>query len=139
LALLVQWAVPSFSWNNPIIQNYTYGPELYFAGGILMVLGGVLVVMYNTDLAIAALRLFYRGRKTLTPIFRTALAYPENKRFRTAATVAMFALVIFTVSAIGSIAAEQNAALDKLVKQDLVDTTSSPQHASPSPTSQLKS
>lgn len=118
LALLVQWAVPSFSWNNPIIQNYTYGPELYFAGGILMVLGGVLVVMYNTDLAIAALRLFYRGRKTLTPIFRTALAYPENKRFRTAATVAMFALVIFTVSAIGSIAAEQNAALDKLVKQD---------------------
>jgi putative ABC transport system permease protein len=74
--------------------------------------------MYNTDLAIAALRLFYRGRKTLTPIFRTALAYPENKRFRTAATVAMFALVIFTVSAIGSIAAEQNAALDKLVKQD---------------------
>lgn len=118
VALLVQWAVPSFSWNNPIIQNYSYGPELYFAGGILMVLGGVLVVMYNTDVAIAALRLFYRGRKTLTPVFRMALAYPENKRFRTAATVAMFALVIFTVSAIGSIAAEQNAALDKLVKQD---------------------
>ncbi|HZD13124.1 MAG TPA: FtsX-like permease family protein, partial [Candidatus Binatus sp.] len=118
LALLVQWAVPSFSWNNPIIRDYNYGPELYFAGGILMVFGGVLVVMYNTDLAIGFLRLLYRGRKTLTPIFRTALAYPENRRFRTAATVAMFALVIFTVSAIGSIAAEQNAAVDKLIKQD---------------------
>jgi len=64
------------------------------------------------------LHLFYRGRKTLTPIFKTALAYPENKRFRTAATVAMFALVIFTVAAIASLTAEQNAALDSLVKQD---------------------
>jgi putative ABC transport system permease protein len=118
IALLIQWGVPSFSWNNSIIQTYNYGPELYFAGGILMVLGGVLLVMYNTDVMVKFLHLFYRGRKTLTPIFKTALAYPENKRFRTAATVAMFALVIFTVAAIASLTAEQNAALNTLVKQD---------------------
>lgn len=116
-AFLVQWGVPSFSWNNPLIKNYDFGPELFFAGGILMVVGAILVVMYNTDIAVKFLRLIYRGRKTLTPIFKTALSYPENKRFRTAATVAMFALVIFTVSAIASIAAEQNAALDKLVRE----------------------
>ncbi len=118
IALLVQWGVPSFSWNNSIIQTYTYGPELYFSGGILMVLGGVLLVMYNTDVTVKILHLFYQGRKTLTPIFKTALAYPENKRFRTAATVAMFALVIFTVSVIASLTAEQNAALTTLVRQD---------------------
>ena len=118
IALLIQWGVPSFSWNNSLIQKYNFGVEIYFAGGILMVLGGVLLVMYNTDVALKTLHLFYRGRKTLTPIFRTALAYPENKRFRTAATVAMFSLVLFTVAAIASLTAEQNAALDTVVKQD---------------------
>jgi putative ABC transport system permease protein len=118
IALLIQWGVPSFSWNNPLIQKYNFGVEIYFAGGILMVLGGVMLVMYNTDVALKILHLFYRGRKTLTPIFRTALAYPENKRFRTAATVAMFSLVLFTVAAIAALTAEQNAALDNVVKQD---------------------
>jgi putative ABC transport system permease protein len=118
VALLIQWGVPSFSWNNPLIQKYNFGVEIYFAGGILMVLGGVMLVMYNTDVTLKILHLFYRGRKTLTPIFRTALAYPENKRFRTAATVAMFSLVLFTVAAIASLTAEQNAALSTLVKTD---------------------
>ncbi len=118
IALLIQWGVPSFSWNNPLIQKYNFGVEIYFAGGTLMVLGGVLLVMYNTDITLRFLHLFYRGRKTLTPIFRTALAYPENKRFRTAATVAMFSLVLFTVAGIASLTAEQNAALDNIVKQD---------------------
>ena len=118
VALLIQWGVPGFSWNNPLIQKYNFGVEIYFAGGILMVLGGVLLVMYNTDVALKFLHLFYRGRKTLVPIFRTALAYPENKRFRTAATVAMFSLVLFTVAGIASLTAEQNAALDNLVKQN---------------------
>src|SRR5947208_8257394 len=83
-----------------------------------MVLGAVLLVMYNTDVTLKGLHLFYRGKKTLTPIFRTALAYPENKRFRTAATVAMFSLVLFTVAAIASLTAEQNAALNNIVKID---------------------
>ncbi|HWY28314.1 MAG TPA: FtsX-like permease family protein, partial [Candidatus Sulfotelmatobacter sp.] len=118
IALLIQWGVPSLSWNNPLIQKYNFGVEIYFAGGILMVLGGILVVMYNTDVALKILHGFYRRRKTLIPIFRTALAYPESKRFRTAATVAMFSLVLFTVAAIASLTAEQNAALDNLVKTD---------------------
>jgi len=118
IALLIQWGVPSLSWNNPLIQTYTFGVEIYFAGGILMVLGAVLLVMYNTDVTLKGLHLFYRGKKTLTPIFRTALAYPENKRFRTAATVAMFSLVLFTVAAIASLTAEQNAALNNIVKID---------------------
>src|SRR3989449_8442724 len=117
-ALLVQWAVPSLSFDNPRVSNNSFGPEVFIVGGIIMVVASVLVVMYNTDVPLKLLRFLLRKRRTLTAIFKIALAYPENKRFRTAATVAMFALVIFTVSAIGSIAAEQNAALDKLVRQD---------------------
>ncbi|OLB72497.1 hypothetical protein AUI06_01115 [archaeon 13_2_20CM_2_52_21] len=118
LALLVQWGVPSFSFNNSIIQNYTFGPEILIVGGMIMVMGAILLALYNTDVILRILRLFYRGRKRLTVIFKTALSYPASKRFRTGATVAMFALVLLSVTVIAFLVAEQNAALDTVVKQD---------------------
>jgi len=118
LALLVQWGVPSFSFNNNIIQNYTFGPEIFIVGGMIMVMGAILLALYNTDVILRILHLFYRGRKRLTVIFKTALSYPASKRFRTGATVAMFALVLLSVTVIAFLVAEQNAALDTVVKQD---------------------
>jgi putative ABC transport system permease protein len=118
LALLVQWGVPSFSFNNNIIQNYTFGPEIFIVGGMIMILGAILLALYNTDVILRILHLFYRGRKRLTVIFKTALSYPASKRFRTGATVAMFALVLLSVTVIAFLVAEQNAALDTVVKQD---------------------
>ena len=118
LALLVQWGVPSFSFNNSIIQNYTFGPEILIVGGMIMVMGAILVALYNTDVILRILHLFYRGRKRLTVIFKTALSYPASKRFRTGATVAMFALVLLSVTVIAFLTAEQNAALDTVVRQD---------------------
>src|SRR2546429_2404008 len=118
IALLVQWGVPSFSFNNSIIQNYTFGPEILIVGGMIMVMGAILLALYNTDVILRILRLFYRGRKRLTVIFKTALSYPASKRFRTGATVAMFALVLLSVTVIAFLTAEQSAALDTVVKQD---------------------
>ena len=118
LALLVQWGVPSFSFNNSIIQNYTFGPEILIVGGMIMVMGAILLALYNTDVILRILHLFYRGRKRLTVIFKTALSYPASKRFRTGATVAMFALVLLSVTVIAFLTAEQNAALDTVVRQD---------------------
>jgi putative ABC transport system permease protein len=118
LALLVQWGVPSFSFNNNIIQNYPFGPEIFIVGGMIMVMGAILLALYNTDVILKILHLFYRGRKRLTVIFKTALSYPASKRFRTGATVAMFALVLLSVTVIAFLTAEQTAALDTIVRQD---------------------
>src|SRR2546425_6728214 len=118
LALLVQWGVPSFSFNNSIIQNYTFGPEILIVDGMIMVMGAILLALYNTDVILKILHLFYRGRKRLTVIFKTALSYPASKRFRTGATVAMFALVLLSVTVIAFLTAEQTAALDTIVRQD---------------------
>ena len=118
VALLVFWGVPSFSFNNSIIQNYSFGPEILIIGGMFMVTGAILLALYNTDIILRLLRVFYRGRKRLTVIFKTALSYPGNKRFRTGATVAMFALVILSVTTIAFLTAEQGAALDNAVKLD---------------------
>src|SRR2546427_13074608 len=81
-----------------------------------MVVASVLVVMYNADVPLKLLRCLLRKRRTLTAIFKIALSYPENKRFRTAATVAMFALVLFTVSAVAGIQAELNASISQSAK-----------------------
>jgi len=118
IALLVQWGVPSFSFNSSIIQNYNVGPETLIVGGMIMVMGAILLALYNTDVILKSLHLFYRGRKRLTVIFKTALSYPGNKRFRTGATVAMFALVLLSVTVIAFLTAEQGAALNSVVQQD---------------------
>ena len=118
IALLIQWGVPSFSFNSSIIQNYTVGPETLIVGGMIMVMGAIFLALFNTDVILKILRLFYRGRKRLTVIFRTALSYPGNKRFRTGATVAMFALVLLSVTVIAFLTAEQGAALNNVVQQD---------------------
>lgn len=118
IALLVQWGVPSFSFNNSIIQNYSFGTEILVIGGMFMVMGAILLALYNTDVILRMLRVFYQGRKRLTVIFKTALSYPGNKRFRTGATVAMFALVLLSVTTIAFLTAEQNAALNSQVAQD---------------------
>lgn len=117
LALLVQWGVPSFSFDSSIIQNYTFGPEVLIVGGMFMVAGAILLALYNTDVILGIMRVFYRGRKSLTVIFKTALSYPGNKRFRTGATVAMFALVLLSVTTIAFLAAEQGTAINKIVAQ----------------------
>ncbi len=116
LALLVQWTVPSLSFDSALVSKYGLGAEVFIVGGIIMVVAAVIVVMYNTDVPLKALRFLFRKRRTLTAVFKIALSYPENKRFRTAATVAMFALVLFTVSAVASIQAELNASISQSAK-----------------------
>jgi putative ABC transport system permease protein len=118
IALLVQWGVPSFSFNSSIIQNYSFGPEILIVGGMFMVAGAILLALYNTDVILRILHVFYRGRKRLTVIFKTALSYPSNKRFRTGATVAMFALVLLSVTTIAFLTAEQSTAINKIIAQD---------------------
>jgi putative ABC transport system permease protein len=118
IALLVFWGVPAFSFNNPIVSSYSVGPEVLIYGGMLMVTGAILIALYNTDVIIKLLRIFYRGNQKRMLIFKTALSYPASKRFRTGATVAMFALVILSVTTISFITAEQGAALNNAVKQD---------------------
>ena len=118
IALLIQWGVPSFSFNSSIIQTYNVGPETLIVGGMIMVMGAILLALFNTDVILRILRVFYRGRKRLTVIFKTALSYPGNKRFRTGATVAMFALVLLSVTVIAFLTAEQGAALNGVVQQD---------------------
>ncbi|MHB1909294.1 MAG: ABC transporter permease [Nitrososphaerales archaeon] len=114
LALLVYWSVPYISWSNPAIPPYgnnTAGP--FLSGGIFMVISGVMLVAFNLGVISKALTLIFRSKAKWIPVIKTALSYPNNKRFRTIVTVFMFAIVMFTVILITVLTSINNTGINQ--------------------------
>src|SRR5205823_9006158 len=73
------------------------GIEYFFIAGLAMVAGAVWVVIYNSDLLLAAMT-FALGRVgRMRPVLKTAVAYPMSAIFRTGMAIAMFALIMFVL------------------------------------------
>src|SRR5438128_1752993 len=83
---------------------------LFIAAGLMLVLGGLLIVLFNSD-SILALATRLVRRRTWRPVVRTAIAYPMNKKFRTGATLASIALVMFTIAPMSGIQAEVSSSI----------------------------
>ena len=62
-----------------------------------MVAAAVWSLMYNADLLLKTLTFLTAGIGKLRPVLVLAVAYPMSAKFRTGLTLAMFALVIFTL------------------------------------------
>ena len=93
---LVFWILP-FSTMRDLAGDLEGGPEMFFISGISMVAAAVWTIMYNSDLLLKAMT-FVTGRfGKMRPVLVTAVAYPMSAKFRTGLTLAMFALVIFTL------------------------------------------
>jgi len=96
LLLLGWWLLPGSIW-EAILPEMKQGIEMFFLSGIMLVVGGVWVVIYNSDLLLkGTVRLFGRLRG-LAPVFKTAVSYPLQNRFRIGITLSMFSLVVFTL------------------------------------------
>ncbi len=93
LALVVYWLLPF----DAIRKDLNGGIEMFFVSGIMLVLGGVWTVMYNSDLLLGGLLLLFGRIGSAAPILRMAVTYPLQYRFRTGLTLSMFSLVIFTL------------------------------------------
>jgi putative ABC transport system permease protein len=97
IALTVFWSLPSDSFEVFGIYDLKSGPEMLFIAGFMMVVGAVMVVMYNTDLLLNVILRFLGGNRRLAPVLRMAVAYPLANRFRTGLTLGMFGVVVFSV------------------------------------------
>ena len=96
VVMLVFWVLP-FDALRAVAGDLDGGIEMFFVSGIAMVAAAVWTVMYNADLLLRGLT-FVTGRiGQLRPVLVTAVAYPMSAKFRTGLTLAMFALVIFTL------------------------------------------
>ncbi len=94
--VLVFWIIP-FSSLQSIFGELNGGIELFFISGVTMVGAAVWTVMYNADLLLKGLTMLTSPFGSLRPVLITAVAYPMSNKFRTGLTLAMFALVIFTM------------------------------------------
>ncbi len=90
------WIMPSEPWPD-LIQELQADFEMMFVSGVFMVAAAVWTIMYNADLMLSALAAATSRFGTLRPVLVTAVAYPLSNKVRTGLTLAMFALVIFTL------------------------------------------
>ena len=98
LALTVFWSLPSrFVQETFGVPEMSGGPEMLFIAGFMIVAGAVLVIMYNTELLLRLIMLAVGSSPRFSPVLRMAIAYPLSNRFRTGMTIAIFAIVMFSV------------------------------------------
>ena len=110
IGLLVYWGQPFgrvekliHIWHrgtlDKVVQldQMTGGPEIFVLSALMVLLGVIWLVMYNSDLLIRGV-MFFTGRvASLAPITRTSMAYPMSTKFRTGMAVAMFGIVTFVI------------------------------------------
>ncbi len=107
LLLLALWLTPA-SITTP--AGMARGPEMFFVSGIALVVAGVWLVVFNADVLLWLVVGAFGRIKGLPPVLKTAVKYPTQNLFRTGMTLAMFMLVVFTLTAMNFIQASMGAA-----------------------------
>jgi putative ABC transport system permease protein len=73
------------------------GPEVFILSALMVLLGAIWLVMYNSDLLIRGVMLVTGRISGLAAVTRTSMSYPMATKFRTGMAVAMFAIVTFII------------------------------------------
>jgi putative ABC transport system permease protein len=107
LILLALWLTPA-SITTP--AGMARGPEMFFVSGIAIVVAGVWLVVFNADAFLWLVVATFGRIKGLPPVLKTAVKYTTQSLFRTGMTLAMFMLVVFTLTAMNFIQAAMGAA-----------------------------
>ncbi|MCB9151595.1 MAG: FtsX-like permease family protein [Caldilineaceae bacterium] len=100
--LLIVWTMSWERWSalldvNLLERDPTVAVLSIGLSGPLIILGAILVVMYNADSLFWAISRLLGGIGYLTPVLKTAIAYPLSARFRTGMAMLLFAMIISTV------------------------------------------
>jgi putative ABC transport system permease protein len=90
----------------------TEGIDLFFISGVMIVLAGVWVIIYNSDLLLGTVVALFGWLRGMPPVLRAAVSYPMQSRFRTGMTLAMFSLVVFTIVTMSFITAAFGSIFD---------------------------
>jgi putative ABC transport system permease protein len=106
LILLVLWLTPA---RITAPAGMAKGPEMFFVSGIAIVVAGVWLVIFNADLLLRIVVAAFGRIRGLPPVLKTAVKYPTQSLFRTGMTLAMFMLVVFTLTAMNFIQAAMGA------------------------------
>jgi putative ABC transport system permease protein len=102
LGLILYWSLPTREVGR--LAELGTNPGDFFVSGLFLVGGAILLFLYNAErlLSLFAGLLGRLGR--LLPVARVSIAYPVAAKSRTATTLAMFSLIVFTLVGTATIA-----------------------------------
>ena len=83
--------------DNLLGREHSGGIFILFVQGIMMIGGALMVVAFNGPDLARALERLASGRTGASPVTRIGFSYPSRRAARTSITLAIFALVLFTV------------------------------------------
>ncbi len=102
LGLLVFWG--DLQLRNDLFPGTHSGTIfVFFQMGVFLILAAVILYVFNSDLIVQALTRLSRSGSRNLPVVRLAFSYPSQRRFRSAMTISIFAMVLFTITAIAAI------------------------------------
>jgi len=94
-------------------------PDIYMPfviAGLLLVLGAVLIVVFNSAPLFRTITRFAAKGKA-HPVLKTSLTYPMSKKFQTGMTLGMFSLIMFAICIISMIQGMQGSAISNQIPQ----------------------
>ncbi|GIK54997.1 MAG: FtsX-like permease family protein [Chloroflexi bacterium] len=95
LALILYWALPTR--NGGKLAELGSNPGDFFISGLFLVGGAIVLFLYNADFLLNLFAGVLGRFGRLLPVARVSVAYPVMTKGRTATTLAMFSLIIFTL------------------------------------------
>jgi putative ABC transport system permease protein len=96
--------------------SHAGGIFIVFVEGIIMVMGALLLYVFNAPAVAQGLARLAGGRSQRAPVSRVAFSYPGRQPTRTTINLSIFALVIFTLVAIATFGATIQANLNNTVQ-----------------------
>ena len=96
LVLVIVFVLPASFWDI-VRDDWTDNFASFFITGAFLVTGAVMLVMNNSRVILAAMVNTVGLYRRLTPVVKSAVAYPLRFGFRTGLSVAMFAVVVYSV------------------------------------------
>lgn len=114
LLTLVIWIPLPFGLK---IFPYQADIEGYVIAGLFLVVSALLLIMFNSDSIIHVLTKLFRVRKEYRAVLKTAISYPLKAKFRTALSIFIFGLVIFTVTTLSVVSGLMSVNIDRMVNE----------------------
>ena len=116
-AFILWWILDPTNVRDGLFGETKGGIEMFIISGTLLVIAGVVIAIFNSDVLLEGLTRVFGRRRSLLPVFRAAVSYPMNKKFRTGLTLFIFALIMFTVTVLAMIASFQRESVDATTQQ----------------------
>jgi len=117
-AALVVWAGFEPLHAYLLGSSHTGGIFIVFVEGIIMVTGMLIVFLFNAKLLADGVRRLFGSRAQSSPVVRIGLDYPTRQPTRTAVSLTIFALVVFTMVATATFGATIQGNLDHTVANE---------------------